>query len=135
MKVWKSSLRVRSYELDSFGHVNNGTFAKYLEKARGDYLREAGLNFNDFHRWGKFPVIAKVCIEYKAPAFFDEELHILAEVSRLGKSSITLRYKIVKEDESLCAEAETVMVFVDGDGSPVPMPEKMRKAFVDRDPE
>ncbi|MDZ7821360.1 MAG: thioesterase family protein [Candidatus Marinimicrobia bacterium] len=129
MKIWKSSLRVRSYELDSFGHVNNGTFAKYLEKARGDYLREAGMRFDDFHRWGKFPVIAHVSIDYKAPAFFDEALHILAKAGRVGTSSITLKYRIEKDDGTLCAEAETVMVFVDPRGEPVPMPEPMRTAF------
>jgi len=129
MKIWKSRLNVRSYELDSFGHVNNGTFASYLEKARGDYLREAGLHFDDFHRWGKFPVIAKVCIEYKAPAFFDETLHIHAQVQRLGNSSLTLTYRVRKDDDTLCAEAETVMVFVDRKGTPVDMPGQMRAAF------
>jgi acyl-CoA thioester hydrolase len=129
MKTWISKLKVRSYELDSFGHVNNGAFANYLEKARGDYLQEAGLHFDDFHRWGKYPVIAKVTIEYKAPAFFAETLSIRAVVKKLGKSSLILAYDVIKENATLAASAETVMVFVDKDGKPTPMPEKMREAF------
>jgi YbgC/YbaW family acyl-CoA thioester hydrolase len=129
MKIWKSSLKVRSYELDSFGHVNNGRFANYLEKARGDYLQQAGMYFDDFHRWKKYPVIARVSIDYEAPAFFGEELQILARVSRLGRSSITLDYEIKKADGSLCAKAQSVMVFVDETGSSVLMPDKMREAF------
>lgn len=129
MKIWKSSLKVRSYELDSFGHVNNGSFSNYLEKARGDYLQQAGMHFDDFHRWKKYPVIAKLCIDYEIPAFFGEELHILATVGRLGRSSITLDYEIKKADGSRCAKAQTVMVFVDETGKSVPMPDKMRQAF------
>jgi len=34
--------RVASYELDSFGHVNNAVFLNYLEKARCDFLRARG---------------------------------------------------------------------------------------------
>jgi acyl-CoA thioester hydrolase len=129
MKIWKSNVRVRSYELDSFGHVNNGSFVHYLEKARGDYLQQADMHFNDFHRWKKFPVIAKILIEYKSPAFFADLLEIKARVRKLGRSSITLDYEVMKDDGAFCATAQTVMVFVDENGVSTPMPEQMRKAF------
>ena len=84
MKIWKSTLVVRSYELDSFGHVNNGTYANYLEAARGDYLQEIGMNFDDFRKLNSMPVIAKVIIEYKAPAFLFDVLTINGQVKSLG---------------------------------------------------
>lgn len=129
MKIWKSTLTVRSYELDSFGHVNNGTYTNYLESARCDYLKEAGIHFSDFDAWKKFPVIAKVMIEYKAPAYYMEILHIDATVKNLGKSSFIYEYKIYKDDGTLVALAETLMVFVNEKGKPCYMPEKVREAF------
>jgi acyl-CoA thioester hydrolase len=129
MKVWKSTLTVRSYELDSFGHVNNGTYPHYLEAARCDYLKEAGIHFDDFRKWKKFPVIAKVTIEYKAPAYYQEVLHIDAIVKNLGKSSCVYEYKITKDDGTLVANAETLMVFVNEHGKPCYMPEKVREEF------
>lgn len=129
MKIWKSSLKVRSYELDSFGHVNNGSFVHYLEKARGDYLQQAGMHFDDFRNWKKYPVIAGISIDYERPAFFGDLLQINAVVQRLGRSSITLDYEILKEDGSRCAKARTVMVFVDENGKSTDLPEKMRSAF------
>ena len=129
MKIWKSTLTVRSYELDSFGHVNNGTYAKYLEAARGDYLQEIGIDFNDFKAWNKFPVIAKVIIEYKAPAFLFDTLHINGKVENLGKSSVNFTYEILKDDGSLVAIAETLMVFVNEKGKPCYMPEEVRSVF------
>lgn len=133
MKIWKSTLKVRSYELDSFGHVNNGSFVHYLEAARGDYLLQAGMHFDNFRCWGKFPVIAHISIDYEQPAFFGDLLNINALVKRLGRSSITLDYEILREDGSRCAKARTVMVFVDKDGKSTEMPEEMRQAFQDTD--
>ena len=40
--IFTTRLNVRSYELISFGHVNNATYLNYLEYARGDYLRQRG---------------------------------------------------------------------------------------------
>jgi YbgC/YbaW family acyl-CoA thioester hydrolase len=34
--------RVRGYELDSFGHVNNAVYLNYTEEARWDCLKKAG---------------------------------------------------------------------------------------------
>ena len=129
MKIWHSKLVVRSYELDSFGHVNNGTYAKYLEAARGDYMQEAGFDFDILKKWGTFPVIAKVTIEYKSPAFLFDTLHINAKVEKLGKSSIVLSYELLKDDKTLVAIAETTMVFVDAQGKPTKMHEKVREEF------
>ena len=129
MKIWKSTIIVRSYELDSFGHVNNGTYPNYLEAARCDYLKEANIHFKDFDKWKKFPVIAKVMVEYKSPAYYMEVLHIDAIVKDLGKSSFIYEYKITKEDGTLVANAETLMVFVNEKGRPCYMPEEVRAAF------
>ncbi len=41
---------VTSYELDSFGHVNNAVFLNYLEKARCDFMTLKGLRFDDFFK-------------------------------------------------------------------------------------
>ncbi len=129
MKVWHSKLVVRSYELDSFGHVNNGTYAKYLEAARGDYMLEAGFDFEMLKEWETFPVIAKVTIEYRSPAYLFDTLHINAKVEKLGRSSIVFSYEIVKDDNTLVATAETLMVFVDANGKATKMHEKVREAF------
>jgi len=92
MKKMIISVKVRSYELDSFKHVNNGVYAHYLEKARGDYLQQIGLTFKSFDELKAWPVIAHLEIDYKYPAFFGDELTIESVVSKLGETSITLDY-------------------------------------------
>ena len=131
MKIWKTEIKVRSYELDSFGHVNNGAYASYLEVARCDYLEQICLSFNDFHRLEKFPVIAHVEIDYRKPAYFGDILTISAKTEKMTEKSITLAYEIHNSDSCLIAEAKTVMVFVNSDGKPTIMPDVFRNPFTE----
>lgn len=131
MKKMITSVKVRSYELDSFKHVNNGVYAHYLEKARGDYLQQIGLTFKSFDKLKAWPVIAHLEIDYKYPAFFGDELTIETVVSKLGETSITLDYEIYNKDRKLIIIASTRMVFVGENGNPTRMPNVFRNGFVD----
>ena len=42
MKVFTVKFNVRSYECDSYGHVNNAVYLNYLEFARMSALLEKG---------------------------------------------------------------------------------------------
>ncbi len=125
-----TTIKVRSYELDSFKHVNNGVYAHYLETARGDYLQQIGLTFKSFDKLKAWPVIAHLEIDYKYPALFGDELKIETVVSKLGETSITLDYEVYNNDKILIITASTRMVFVGENGKPTRMPEVFRKGFV-----
>lgn len=126
MKKFTAKINVRSYELDSFGHVNNATFLNYLEAARSDYLEEMGLSFNDFAKWQAFPVIARHEINYKSPAYFGDELSIVGYIDNIGKSSITFFYDMVNQNNRHVISASTTMVFVNSAGKPIGFPEPFR---------
>ncbi len=118
---------VRSYELDSFGHVNNAVFLNYLEYARTEYLLQRGLSFDDFEKWQKYPLVIKVDIEYKSPAKVHDELKISGYISEWKKSSFILKYRIDNlSKERLCATANVVFVFTNPQGRPVAIPEPFR---------
>ncbi len=122
-----TTIRVRSYELDSFGHVNNATFLNYLEAARGDYLEQMGLSFNDFAKWQSYPVIVRHEIEYKAPALYGDELSIEAIIDKVGRSSMRFVYDVYKQNRQLLAKAVTTLVFVGKEGSPISIPAPFKK--------
>ncbi|HNY91037.1 MAG TPA: thioesterase family protein [bacterium] len=89
-----TTLYVRSYELDSFGHVNNAVYLQYLEYARSEYLLQVGLSFNDFQTWNAIPYVVRAEIEYKSSSRCHDELEITGWVSAWGKSSFVLSYEI-----------------------------------------
>jgi len=74
MKKFTQRLKVRSYELDSQGHVNYAVYLSYLEYARVATMEQLGIPFQDYLRERKYIVIAEVRLKYLYPATLGDEL-------------------------------------------------------------
>lgn len=61
------TIKVRDYELDAQGIVNNANYLHYLELTRHDFCERFGIPFGEMHRRGLDPVVRKVEIEYFNP--------------------------------------------------------------------
>jgi YbgC/YbaW family acyl-CoA thioester hydrolase len=90
----KINLSVRSYELDSFGHVNNAIYLQYFEVARCALLQDAGLPFPEIQRAGIQIVIADATIKYLSPAFFTDDLSITCVCESSTGASVTFTYTV-----------------------------------------
>ena len=123
-----SLLKVRTYECDSYGHVNNAVYLNYLEFARMDYLNQIGFDYKGIVDAGFAIYVTRVDISYKSSAFFYDELLIDTEPVKLGAVSGTLRQKISKRDGTVCAEADVTWAFVTREGRPSRIPPQF---FVD----
>ena len=122
-------IRVRTYELDSFGHVNNAVYLQYFEEARGEYLRLLGLSFEDFSRVNTQFVITEAHVRYVASAHYGDTLLIPGEIAELRPASVLFTYRILR-DETLIAEGETCGAFLSATtGRPVRIPEPFKSAF------
>lgn len=62
--VFEMKMRVRDYEVDSQGIVNNANYLHYLEHTRHEFCRVNGMSFSQLHAKGLDPVVRKVEIEY-----------------------------------------------------------------------
>jgi acyl-CoA thioester hydrolase len=137
-EILESFHTVSSYELDSFGHVNNSVFLNYLEKARCDYMELKGMGFYDFLRWHRFPVVARATLNYKKPAYAGDRLIIKGCISAHTKTSFTMKYRITcSKDgkEQLVLEGETFHVFVDDNNRPSRIPEEFFENFIKPSPD
>jgi len=119
--IHTTNLRVRSYECDSYGHVNNANYLHYLEVARGEFLDAVGLNFAALTAQGYGLYVAKICIEYKSPAFSGDELTVTSESVASKRVSGTMRQVVLRGDQVL-AEADVGWAFVNREGRPTRMP-------------
>lgn len=59
--------KVRDYECDLQGHVNNSVYQHYLEHTRHEFMLSIGLDFADLFRRGIVAVVARVELAYKTP--------------------------------------------------------------------
>lgn len=129
-KLQKVQLRVRSYELDSFGHVNNAVFLNYLEYARSEFLLQNGLSFIDFQRWKAFPYVRKISIDYKSSARYGDLLEISGGISQWTYTSFIMEKQIFNlTSQKLCAQAEIMFVFVNEKERPIAIPAEFREKY------
>jgi len=118
---------VRSYELDSLGHVNHAVYLNWLEHARMRLLDDMGLTLDElFHRqW--LPTVVRIEVDYRSEARVGQTLRIETWMDGFGRSSVTVGQRVLAEaDDRLVAEAKVIAVFVGRDGKPIPVPEPLK---------
>ncbi|MDR2950693.1 MAG: acyl-CoA thioesterase [Dysgonomonas sp.] len=62
--LFQCTIRVRDYECDAQGIVNNANYQHYYEIARHDFFNENGLSFFDLHESGTDAVVVSAYIRY-----------------------------------------------------------------------
>ncbi|WP_419757761.1 acyl-CoA thioesterase [Acidisoma sp.] len=116
---------VRFSDTDAVGHVNNVSFAAYLETGRTTFGRACGLPIG-VQGLGHHIVLARVEIDYRHEVHWPAVLDLGSAVVRLGRSSITLIQGVFIGD--LCvATGREVLVMVDSaTGRPATLPDELR---------
>ena len=115
------TLKVRSYECDSYGHVNNANYLNYLEFARWEFLKDIGFDYFAIREAGYGIFVARVEIDYKRPALTDDELTINSRSIKKGVVSGIIAQEIWRGDD-LLVEAKVTWAFVDSKGMPTKIP-------------
>ncbi|MDR2303048.1 MAG: acyl-CoA thioesterase [Treponema sp.] len=121
--ISQCTLRVRTYECDSYGHVNNANYLNYLEYARYEYLKDVGFDYPAAVKAGYGVYIARIEIDYKKSAITDEELLIKTWAIKKGAVSGTVAQEIWR-GEDLLINAKVTWAFVDSGGMPTRIPAK-----------
>ena len=121
----ETTVQVRYRDLDTLGHVNNAVYASYLEQARSEYFDSvAGVGIG-----GGQLVIARVELDYRSPILLEDgEATVGTSVVDLGGSSLTMDQRIWVGDR-VAAEATSVIVAVDDEGSARTLPDSWREAI------
>ena len=94
--IAECTLRVRTYECDSYGHVNNANYLNYLEYARYEYLKTVNFDYPAAIEAGYGVYVARIEINYKRSAKADEELIIRSWPLKKGAVSGVIAQKILR---------------------------------------
>jgi acyl-CoA thioester hydrolase len=117
------SLQVRTYECDSYGHVNNANYLNYLELARYEFLKDVNFDYPAMIRAGYGVYVALVEINYKKSAVADDILLIKSWPVKKGAVSGVIAQEIWR-GEDLLVDAKVTWAFVDSRGMPVKIPKE-----------
>ncbi len=109
-----TQLRVRFAETDAQGIVSNVSYMTYLEVARIEFLRTAGISVKDRLKYGIDFVLVEACIHYKSAAVADDLLTIHVKLREMKDRAFTLDYVITNDGDNnrVVATAHTVTVAI-----------------------
>mgnify|MGYP003289675115 FL=1 len=105
-------MKVRDYECDLQGIVNNANYQHYMEHSRHEFLESLGVNFGKLHEDGIDAMVAKITIEYKIPLRSGDRFVVGINIQRQGAKIIFLQDIYRLSDGKLCTKGavETICV-------------------------
>ena len=126
-------LRVYFEDTDFSGLVYHGSYVRWCERGRSDFLRLLG---GDHRRLidgsgGTEPaafVVRRMSFDFLKPARIDEVLEVETRVRDIGAASLTLAQSVRREGTHL-AEAEVTVVLISVSGKPLRIAGALREAF------
>jgi acyl-CoA thioester hydrolase len=96
-------LRVRYGECDPQGIVFNANYLLYFDVAFTELWRAAVGPWQEMVGRGVDAVVAEANLSFRAPARYDDELQLRAEIMRLGRSAIVTEIDVLRDGELLVA--------------------------------
>ncbi|MFD1677532.1 acyl-CoA thioesterase [Alicyclobacillus fodiniaquatilis] len=124
--IFETTLRVRFRDTDMYGHVNNATYATYVEETRVAFLLEV---------FGEFTVpliVASAAYQYTYQTRFPEHRDIVAKMwfSSIGNSSAEIATELLAQDGTLLCKSQVTIVYFDYQAQrPARIPEDVRSVL------
>lgn len=85
--IFELQMKVRDYECDLQGIVNNANYQHYIEHTRHEFLSSLGVSFARLHDEGIDPVVARLSMAFKTPLKSGDEF-----VSKLSIKKEGIKY-------------------------------------------
>lgn len=124
--MFVTELRVRGYELDSYGHVNNAVYLQYLEQARWEIISKLeGLEY--LRKQDLLLVVAEIKIRYMRESNLFDDLVIESDVR--DESPYLVFYQKIRNRKNrlLVSKAIVRTVFVNKNKIPQDIPQLFNK--------
>lgn len=108
--IYELEMKVRDYECDLQGIVNNANYQHYIEHTRHEFLLSTGLSFAQLHEQGTDAVVARLEMAFKTPLKSGDSF-----VSKLAVKKDKFKYIFYQNiyrlpDMKLCLRAEVTTV-------------------------
>jgi acyl-CoA thioester hydrolase len=128
--IYELPFKVRDYECDLQGIVNNAVYQSYIEHTRHEFIKYIGLDFSKMHNEGIDAVVIRIEIDYKFPLKSGDEFVCKLSVVREGNLKFIFTQDIYRvPDMKLIVKGKVVAITIDNrTGRPV-APKEMAEKF------
>ena len=119
-----TELKTRSYECDSYGHINNATYLNFLEYARIEFLDDLPVPYHELRRRGVGFVVTRICVDYRLQVGSGETLRIETRSIQKQRVRMVFQQNIYRDDQ-LVAEAQVTWACVNDQGKLIRIPPEL----------
>jgi acyl-CoA thioester hydrolase len=117
------ALRVYFEDTDVAGIVYYANYLKFMERARSDMIRAAGIDQRGAIEAGEgVYAVAEARIKYRRPAKLDDALVVLSDVLEVRTASCIIQQRVMRGEEIL-TDATVTAAFLTNDGRPQRQPQ------------
>ena len=123
--------RVRYYECDAYGHVNNANYLRYMQEATFDASAAAGYDLARYEALGCLWLVRETDIEYLRPLRYGDSVRVKTWVADYRRVRFRRMHELYHAASGeLAARASTDWIYVNSaTGKPAPVPQDMIAAF------
>ncbi len=123
--------RVSYGETDAMGVVYYAEYLHFFERARSELIRNFGMSYGDVEKRGILMPVREASCRYRAPARYDDLIHIYVAISHWSRASVTFIYEIYSEDKKkVLTTGSTQNAIVTLEGKPCAIPHWLRELFL-----
>jgi len=106
------NLRLDWSEMDSFGHINNVMFFKFIQASRMNFWEHVGLVGN-YYKDKIGPILVSSGCQFSKPLFYPDNITVEVRLEFIKTTSLGLYHRILNGKNELSAEAHDVIVLYD----------------------
>lgn len=105
-ELFQVAFKVRDYECDMQGIVNNAVYFNYLEHARHEYLLACGLDFAKLTREKIHLVVVRSEMDYKASLQSGDQFYVTVQYQPISRIRFGFRQQVRRSvDDKLMLDA------------------------------
>ena len=127
--TFKVDFKVRDYEFDLQGIVNNSVYFNYLEHARHEFLYAQGIDFAQLAKDKVNLVVIRSEMDYKQSLKPGDAFYVVVEPQRISRLKFAFKQTIIrKQDEKVMLNALVIGTSVNAQGRPF-LPPQIESVF------
>jgi len=121
------AIRVYFDDTDAGGVVYHANYLRFMERARSDMLRVAGIDQRAAMEAGEgVYVVSEIAVRYRRPAKLDDDLLVVSQIVKIGAATCAIHQRVMRGTETM-TDAIVTAALMDPKGRPKRQP----KAWID----